>query len=33
LSVLTGTITVSNNMPSLDEEMTAVVTLKTLKRQ
>jgi hypothetical protein len=33
LSVLTGNVANNNNAPSLEEEMTAVVTPKMLKRQ
>ncbi len=31
--MLMGSVTNNNNVPSLEEEMTAVVTLKMLKRQ
>ena len=33
LSLLTGTVPNNNNVPTLEEEMTAVVTPKMLKRQ
>jgi hypothetical protein len=33
LSMLTGNVATNNNAPSLEEEMTAVVTPKMLKRQ